>query len=85
MAFKAVFNNGNNIEWLLNKLTNAVLTDNEIDNIKYFSADGEELYYIKSQYSKYTDPTTEFSIPIPRNQDIVRWYGDIAKTIVFNL
>jgi hypothetical protein len=61
-------------------------------------ADGDELLYIRQQYGYQAAPpdgnTAEIhimpSIPFPKNDEgnakrIIRWYGDIARTILLNL
>jgi len=47
-----------------------------IDNLNFIQADGDELDFITTKFGH--------SIPTPDNR-VVRWYGDIAKTIIFSL
>lgn len=58
-------------------------------NLEYIQADGNELEHIQEQYAKKlwigNNPETIYSIPMPNNQRVIRWYGDIAKTILSNL
>lgn len=52
----------------------------EIAQIEYIQADGDELEYIKNTFVF----NNNYTIPIPRNR-VVRWFGDIAKIIVDSL
>lgn len=46
-------------------------------------ADGHELEHIKTLFR--TGGNGGYSIPMPVNKRVVRWYGDIAATIIFNM
>ncbi len=90
MAFYAHFKNGKGMTWHVSKLTSAILVDTEIENMIYLQADGDELEHIQKQYTTYhtaTSPHTRngYSIPMPLNIRVVRWYGDLGKSIAFNL
>lgn len=64
------------------------LNDFEITTISYIQADGDELEHIRVLFThRFTaDIThTHCTIPLPINKRIVKWYGDIAKTIIANL
>lgn len=53
------------------------------EEIDYIQADGDELLEIASTFEIGTlDP--QLTIPMTNNR-VVKWYGDIAKTIYFNL
>lgn len=54
------------------------LVNEEIDHIQ---ADCDELDAIQRVF--HFDGI--FNIPMPNGKRVVRWYGDIAKTIYFNL
>lgn len=54
------------------------LVNEELD---FIQADGDELDAIL--YTFLSDGG--YTIPVPRDNRVVRWYGDIAKTIYFNL
>lgn len=62
-----------------------------INNIDYIQADGQELEQIIKifTYRSFKGISNDYSnclaIPIPNNQRVVIWYGDLAKTIVANL
>ena len=62
-----------------------------LDKVFMIQADGDELLHIMNQYTrKYGDENTQpyvlsFDIPIPTGKSVVRWYGDIARTILLNL
>lgn len=55
----------------------------DINQIDYIQADGDELFHI-IQLFKFRSTDT-FTIPIPFDKRVVKWYGDIAKTIIANL
>lgn len=48
--------------------------------VLYVQADGDELLFIHRLFLNDGGPT----IPFP-NKRVVRWYGDIAKTIAWNV
>ena len=51
-------------------------------------ADCGELEHIQNQYASVDGNSGQFfqySIPIPTPNRVVRWYGDIARTILLNL
>ena len=48
----------------------------ENEEIDFIQADGDELEAITDNF---------FCLLSPSNKRVVRWYGDIAKTIYFNL
>ncbi len=54
----------------------------DINHVLSIQIDGDELEHVKDQY---TSANTGLKLPIPRNQRVVRLFGDIAKTIVANL
>lgn len=60
-----------------------------INNVTHIQADGDELQYLYKQYGFDVSPTLNpkpvYSIPMPTNQRVIRWFGDIAKTILANL
>lgn len=51
--------------------------DDKIPSIEYVQADGHELSLIVEMFGD--------TIPMPRGPMVIRWYGDIAKTIHFAL
>ena len=53
------------------------LPDLKRDEIDFIQADGDELQAIKETFGD--------SIPLPYLRRVACWYGDIAKTIYFNL
>lgn len=55
----------------------------EVESVTEIEADGEELQYIKDQYTASLIGGS--SMPIPYNKLSARWFGDLAKTIVANL
>jgi hypothetical protein len=59
----------------------------EVRAIAEIQADGHELEYIENQYSGQVAAMTTkvYSIPRPNNKRVIRWFGDIAQTIVGNL
>jgi len=52
-----------------------------IPGVKYIQVDGDELDEIRYRFSQGQQCT----IPFPTGRREVRWYGDIAKTILGNL
>jgi hypothetical protein len=59
------------------------LVNEEID---FIQADGDELDHILFQFLNGSNPfSMNFTIPVPKDREVVRWYGDIAKTIYYNL
>jgi hypothetical protein len=61
------------------------------DEIEFIQADGDELDCIRDLFTTFGEMVPGvgrinqiLSIPIPKHR-VVRWYGDIAKTIYFNL
>ena len=46
-------------------------------------ADGHELEYVGRMFAD--NEGKDISIPYPLEKRIVRWYGDIARTILLNL
>jgi hypothetical protein len=55
--------------------------DVPVERIVELQADGDELEYIENIFSTHG----KCSIPIPYAKRVVRWYGDIARTIYLNL
>lgn len=49
--------------------------DDRIPKIEYVQADGHELEAIVKLFQE--------SIPLPRRSRVIRWYGDLARTIHF--
>lgn len=70
--------------WYVNGPT---VPDELIPKIEYLQADGDELEHIKNQYKSAGSMQFEYiySIPMPMNRIVVRWYGCTAQTIVANL
>ena len=67
---------------------------NILDKVFMLQADGHELQYIMEQYVSLPGHDSNghsrqygyaLSIPSPRGKRIVRWAGDIARTILLNL
>lgn len=78
---KRTGSSGGNTTWQLGTLVrqmDPVLEsfDAYADRVLYLEADGKELEYIKGLFP---------NIPIPRDKKTARWYGDIARTILFSL
>lgn len=74
MALNIVFNNNSIKEWHVNNLK--PLQNGEIEHIKYIQASGHELELIRNTFNG--------TIPDIKGY-IMKWYGDIAKTIIANL
>lgn len=65
------------------------------EEIDFIQADCDELDEIATKFtqggiarvsdSEETICPPTYSIPMPNGKRVVRWYGDIAKTIYFNL
>lgn len=49
--------------------------DDRIPKIEYVQADGHELAVIVKMFQD--------SIPLPRYYGVIRWYGDLARTVHF--
>lgn len=75
MALYVIYEDDTEIEWHMGKVI-----PSGFQNVKMVQADGHELDYIQKQYSM----NNNYSIPMP-NQRVVRWCGDIAKTIIANM
>lgn len=61
--------------------------ENIINSATMIQADGDELDHIQYRFTT-TDAKqykTGYSIPMPLGGRVVKWYGDIAKTILANL
>lgn len=57
--------------------------ENEV--IDFIQADGDELVAIREMFTvPITDTINQLTIPFP-NKRVVRWYGDLARTIYQNL
>lgn len=87
MSFYAHFKNGSGRTWNEPvKVPNEVL--DKIEEVQYFQADGDELEILQKQYGYHHDQpihaVREYSIPMPR-QRVIKWYGDIGRTIILNL
>ena len=61
--------------------------DNLIYSVSHIQADGDELEHIKYVFTMKDKNQFKsgYSVPMPREERVVRWYGDIAKTILANL
>ncbi len=59
----------------------------ETSMISEIQVDGHELQHIQDQYCGQVAAMTTrvYSIPMPSNKRVIRWFGDIAQTIVANL
>jgi hypothetical protein len=54
-------------------------------DIEFIQADGDELDYVVRLFTPIRDGVSRpCTIPVPR-QRVVRWYGDIARTIYANI
>lgn len=53
--------------------------------ISYIEADGIQLVNILSTFEYVNYKGNSYTIPTIRNAHKMRWYGDIAKTILLNL
>ena len=81
-----IFQSGKERKWHIGE-KNPVNFD-EVNAIQEIQADGDELDYIKKQYcdgNNIESTVTAYSIPLPRNKRVVRWFGDIAKIIISNI
>lgn len=64
------------------------ISHEECRAIAEIQANGDELEYIINKYTinpKAHSSDKRYTIPIPFNTRIVRWFGDIAQTIIANL
>jgi len=59
------------------------IPQDQINDIEWLQADGDEYEDIRHKFSYGVAPFIS-TIPLARG-NIARWYGDIAKTILFNL
>ncbi len=92
MAYYAVMKSGTEHQWHTQNEVPEMIYRN-IENVEMLQADGHELQHIIDQYGYKTQAkygigdtvTFCYSIPMPKNVQVVRWYGDIAKTIIANL
>jgi hypothetical protein len=91
MSFYAHFIDDTGRTWNVSSKGNSVLTDDELSKMEYLQADGDELDYIKSQYAQHYDwetrPDKVYNTMMPGRKAprVMRWYGDIGRTIAFNL
>ena len=59
-----------------------------LNDVYMLQADGDELEHIKRQYKNHTGPDCvqpTYTIPMDPNKKIMKWHGDIARTILLNL
>ena len=64
-------------------------------NVAYIQVDGDELNLVKKKYSVNNVKSNSigspysfvvsYSIPFPSTNNVVSWYGDLARTILMNL
>lgn len=81
-----IFQSGTERQWHTGQPT-CVRWD-EIPAIAHIQADGDELEFIQKQYSdgnNIKSSVVSYSIPLPRNRSVVRWFGSTAQTIIANL
>ena len=76
-----IFQSGRERQWHVGS-PSPINGEPEVDAIKYIQADGHELDHIKLHFA---DGDANPAIPMVRGQRVLRWYGDIAKTIITNL
>lgn len=77
MALKIIFIDEDKAEWKVGQNFPWV-----IERIREIQADGDELEHIRDLFLN----RGQYTIPMPfRTMKSVRWWGDIAKTIVANL
>ena len=81
MAFYAHYEDNSGTTWHIGSHAPNQLTDNNLRRIVYLQADGDELAYIVSSYTV----NGHLTIPLSTRVNVVRWYGDLAKTIAYNL
>lgn len=97
MAFYVKFKRKRSVEdhaeWHINEnaFTGLTGTFNQLlDDVEFLQADGHELQEIQKIFSKDVSngfpysSTAVYSIPMS-HKPVQRWYGDIAKTILFSL
>lgn len=82
MAFTVRFNSGNQETW--NRPQRSSVKEDDIKFAVWVQADGDELEHVRFLFSNGSTQPMQYTIPIPRG-NIARWYGDIAKTILFSL
>ncbi len=61
------------LEWHIGE---PIAIDLDFENVQFVQADGEELEYIRRNFS---------NLPMATNKHAPRWFGDLAKLIVANL
>lgn len=61
------------------------LSPEYINTIQYIQADGDELEHIVIEFTLISNTYANITIPLPKTKRVVKWYGDIAKTIIANL
>ena len=64
--------------------------DLNIENVSKITVSESDLETIKNQYSKKVfiglfNTVNIYSIPVIENKSSMTWYGDIARTILYNL
>jgi len=80
-----VFKSGAEVQWHINQKKKWQYKD--VADITEIQADGDELEHIKSIFClKYDGAQVDQrpTIPLPKVR-VVRWFGDIAKTIIGNI
>lgn len=87
MALYIVFEDGKERGWHVGQ--RLALDYKQIAKVSHVQADGDELQQIMKQYFFNTmtaySQVGSYSIPIPMDQPVVVWFGDIAKGILGNL
>lgn len=84
MALYIIFQSGTHRTWNIGQ--EIPLKIEEVEAISYIQADGHELEIISQLFC--TNPKAhpkdkKYTIPMP-NKGIVKWFGDIARTIILN-
>lgn len=80
MALDIVFHDGHELTWHIGQKL-PIFSTKQIDAISHIQADGDELQHIMNLFS--IDGV--FTIPMPKVGRVIRWFGDIAKTIIANI
>jgi hypothetical protein len=64
-----------------------VLAHLTLETVYLIQADGDELNHILNQYTiaSHGENALSITVPFPVGKKVVRWYGDIARTILLNL
>ena len=84
MSFYLKFKGGTLASFESHINSESVLNDVDISNIDYLQADGQELQEIGQFF--ITNIWTPAMITIPYGiSPVQRWYGDIARSIVYSL